>query len=122
AVAKKLEKLKADYFAVAYASEGIALRENQINTPILVLHPLSGNFDKIVENRLEPNIYSTFLLEKFIAFAEEKKLENYPIHIKINTGMNRVGFKPKEMDKVIHKLKNTNCIKVKSVFSHLAAS
>lgn len=122
AIAKKLEELKADYFAVAYSSEGVALRNNGITTPVLVLHPLAAHFEEITKRCLEPNLYSKNLLEKFIAFAEKEGLENYPVHIKINSGMNRVGFKPDEAEYIAETVKKTSAIQAKSVFSHLAAS
>ena len=122
AISKKLETLGADYFAVAYASEGVALRKSGITTPVLVLHPLTAHFKSITDRCLEPNLYSKNLLEKFIAFAEKEKMENYPIHIKINSGMNRLGFAPDEMQSVAEILNKTQSVKVKSIFSHLAAS
>lgn len=121
-VAKKLEQLGADYFAVAYTSEGVALRNAGITTSVLVLHPQTVNFDQIVERCMEPNIYSPLMLKRFIAFAEKYNLSEYPIHIKINTGMNRIGFSPEDVNVIFDLLKNTKSVKVKSIFSHLAAS
>src|SRR5690606_16142684 len=100
-VAEKLEQLGIDYFAVAYTSEGLALRNTGIKTSILVLHPQTVNFDKIVERCLEPNIYSPLMLERFIAFAEKNNLSEYPIHIKINTGMNRIGFSAEGVNAIL---------------------
>lgn len=122
AVAQKLESLHVDYFAVAYAAEGIALREGGITTPILVLHPQLETFEEIITHCLEPNIYSYRVLDAFIAIAEEKKLQEYPVHIKFNTGLNRLGFKPGNEDELLKILKNTQAIEVKSLFSHLVAS
>ncbi|MEX2349927.1 MAG: alanine racemase [Flavobacteriaceae bacterium] len=121
-MANKLAALGADYFAVAYASEGVALRDGGVTTPVLVLHPQTVNFDKIVNRCLEPGIYSPLMLERFIAFAEAENLTNYPIHIKFNTGMNRIGFSPSEVSIIIKALTKTEAVKVKSIFSHLAAS
>ncbi len=121
-VAKKLEELNIDYFAVAYASEGVVLRNNAFKTPILVLHPQTANFGVVVERCLEPSIYSTLMLDRFIAFAEAEKLESYPIHIKINTGMNRIGFGVDQVSYIAEALAKTKAVKVASVFSHLAAS
>jgi len=121
-IAKKLEQLGIDYLAVAYASEGVALRYAGIKTSILVLHPQTVNFEHIVTRCLEPNIYSPLMLQRFIAFAENNHLSDYPIHIKINTGMNRVGFTPQEALEIPESLKNTQAVKIKSIFSHLAAS
>lgn len=122
AIAKKLEQLGIDYLAVAYASEGVALRDAGIKTSILVLHPQTVNFESVVERCLEPNIYSPLMLERFIAYAEKNKLVDYPIHIKINSGMNRVGFTPEEAIKIPAILRKTKAVKAKSIFSHLAAS
>ncbi|APX98979.1 alanine racemase [Lacinutrix venerupis] len=121
-IAKYLETLNVDYFAVAYTDEGIALRNAGVNTPILVLHPLPINFKDIVEYRLEPNIYSQRVLNNFITTSKELKQNNYPIHLKFNTGLNRLGFAENEITTIANKLQETQAIKVKSIFSHLAAS
>lgn len=120
-IAKFLED-KVDYFAVAYAYEGIALREANVKTPILVLHPQIQNLQAIVDYRLEPNLYSFKIFNAFLKFADEAPLMNYPIHIKFNTGLNRLGFWHTDIPKIISDLKETNHIKVQSLFSHLAAS
>jgi alanine racemase len=121
-IAKKLEALQVDYLAVAYASEGVVLRDGGVTTPVLVLHPQTANFESIVARCLEPSIYSPLMLKRFIAFAESIQLEDYPIHIKINTGMNRIGFAPEDVKTIPGLLHQTTSVKVKSVFSHLAAS
>ena len=121
-MAKKLTELGANYFAVAYTKEGVALRDAGITAPILVLHPQSANFNEIIERCLEPSIYSQFVLREFIKTAERLGQKNYPIHIKLNTGLNRLGFIAPELPTVFELLKNTEAIKVKSIFSHLAAS
>jgi len=121
-VAKELEKFDVDYFAVAYASEGLILREAKIETPILVLHPLPANFDLILERCLEPSIYSAKMLREFIAFAERKEQNEYPIHIKFNTGLNRLGFWENDVAWILEQLQKTSSVKVKSIFSHLAAT
>lgn len=121
-IARYLQDLDIDYFAVAYANEGIALRKAGITKPILVLHTLATNFDAILENCLEPNLYNAKILNEFIAFAEGENQKEYPIHIKFNTGLNRLGFWENNVDYVVSKLKKTTAVKVKSLFSHLAAS
>lgn len=121
-IAKKLSELGVDYFAVAYTSEGIALRETGIEKPVLVLHPQSTNFESIIEHCLEPNIYSEFVLNEFIKTAEKLGQKEYPIHLKLNTGLNRLGFDDNELDLVFDCLSQTKAVKVKGVFSHLAAS
>ncbi|WP_282042068.1 alanine racemase [Winogradskyella flava] len=121
-IAKHLEHLNVDYFAVAYTKEGVVLRDAGIKTPILVLHPQPVNFNTIIERCLEPSLYNAKVLNAFIKIAEEQSQANYPVHIKFNTGLNRLGFWENDVDYVVSKLKTTKSIKVKSIFSHLAAS
>lgn len=121
-VAKYLQELDIDYFAVAYTYEGVALRDAGITTPILILHPQSVSFDTIIERCLEPSIYSELVLNLFIACAEKHKQTNYPIHLKFNTGLNRLGFSLKDIPNVINTLSKTKTVKVQSLFSHLAES
>ena len=122
AVAKRLEKLAVDYFSVAYASEGVKLRSAGIKTPILVLIPQAGSFDEITSFKLEPSIYSFHFLNRFIAYANDKNLSNYPIHFKINSGLNRIGFKEDEIEKAFQLMLNSNRFFVQSIYSHLSAS
>lgn len=121
-VAKKLADLGIDYFAVAYTSEGVDLREGRIEHPVLVLHPQSVNFENIINHCLEPSIYSEFVLREFIETAERLGQKNYPIHLKLNTGLNRLGFSEGDLKMVLNYLSNTTSVKVKGIFSHLAAS
>lgn len=122
AIAKHLESLDVDYFAVAYAKEGILLREAGIKTPILVLHPQPVNFRALIEHCLEPSLYSFNVLLKFIKVATECAQKEYPVHVKFNTGLNRLGFNASDVEPVTKVLKATIALKTKSVFSHLAAS
>lgn len=121
-IALHLQDLDVDYFAVAYASEGVALRDAGITKPILVLHPQPINFKTIINRCLEPSLYSARILRHFIECAEEEKQTNYPVHIKFNTGLNRLGFWENDIDFIHTQLKETNTVKVVSLFSHLAAS
>ncbi|MBK5213945.1 MAG: alanine racemase [Flavobacteriaceae bacterium] len=121
-VAKELVELGVAYFAVAYTGEGETLRNASIETPILVLHPLPVNFDTILNRCLEPSIYSRKMLLEFIAFAEVNKQTDYPIHLKFNTGLNRLGFDENDIPFIAETLSKTKSVKVKSAFSHLAAS
>ncbi len=121
-IAKHLQKQNVDYFAVAYAKEGVILRDAGITTPILVLHPQPINFKTIIERCLEPSIYSARILDEFIKVSEKQSQTNYPVHIKFNTGLNRLGFGENDVDSMISKLKSTKAVIAKSVFSHLAAS
>jgi len=121
-IALHLQELSVDYFAVAYASEGIALRNAGITTPILVLHPQPINFKGIIDHCLEPSLYSTRVLKSFISCAKKENQSNYPVHIKFNTGLNRLGFWENDVDYILSELKDSRSIKVTSIFSHLAAS
>ncbi len=121
-IAKELVILGVNYLAVAYVKEGIVLRDAGIKTPIIVLHPQPVNFEILIDNFLEPNLYSPNILKQFIAVASEKKQTNYPVHLKFNTGLNRLGFWENDVDFIISKIAETESIIVKSVFSHLAAS
>jgi alanine racemase len=122
AIAKHLQKQNIDYLAVAYAKEGVLLRDAGVTTPILVLHPQPINFKTIIDRCLEPSIYSAKVLNEFIKVCEEQSQTNYPVHIKFNTGLNRLGFREHVVDAIISKLKSTTAIKAISLFSHLAAS
>ena len=121
-IAKYLQDLDVDYFAVAYVNEGVALRDVGITKPILVLHPQSVNFKLLIKNCLEPSLYSSKILKEFITISKEENQTNYPVHIKFNTGLNRLGFCENEVDYITDELKKTVSIKAKSIFSHLAAS
>ena len=121
-VAKYLEHLNVDYFAVAFTSEGVALRNAGIKTPVLVLHPQPINFETLIDNFLEPTLYNSRILNDFLDIAKKKKLNDYPIHIKFNTGLNRLGFWENDIDYIINKLNKSPVVKVISLFSHLAAS
>ena len=121
-IAKKMEELGADYFAVAYVHEGILLRNTGITTPILVLHSQPINFGEVIEHCLEPSLYSPKILKLFLAVAKERNQTDYPVHIKFNTGLNRLGFRENDIDSIVLQLKNRQELKVTSIFSHLAAS
>ncbi|MCF7559510.1 alanine racemase [Sabulilitoribacter multivorans] len=121
-IAQYLQDFNVDYFAVAYVNEGVELRNAGISKPILVLHPQAANFKKLIEHCLEPSLYNAKVLNEFIKIAVEEKQTDYPIHIKFNTGLNRLGFWENDVEYVVSKLKLTQSVKVKSIFSHLAAS
>lgn len=121
-IANVLQYNKVDYLAVAYIDEGVALRVAGINLPIMVLNPEASAFDKLVEYKLEPEIFSFGQFEEFTLFAQSRQLEQYPIHIKIDTGMHRLGFEDIEIDMLCDFLEENPYVKVKSVFSHLVAS
>jgi alanine racemase len=121
-VANMLQYNKVDYLAVAYTDEGIALRETGITLPIMVLNPEPLAYDKLVANKLEPAIYSFTLLDEFVKFAQDEDVFNYPVHIKIDSGMHRVGFEAFEVEQLCDLLEINPYIQVQSVYSHLVAS
>lgn len=121
-VAKTLQYHRCEYFAVAVAEEGIALRKEGITSPIIVLNPEVNGFEELFNGELEPEVYNFRILKVFIKEAERRGITNYPIHIKIDTGMHRLGFMPSEIDELCDLLKRQKGFKVKSIFSHLAAS
>ena len=120
-IAKHLEK-KVDYFGVAYTNEGVALREAGIKTPILVLHPQLANLKTLIEYNLEPNLYSEKILTEFINISKSEHLKKYPVHLKINTGLNRLGFSTETINAIIPIITSSDEIKIQSLFSHIAAS
>ena len=122
AMAKELVKLGADYLAVAYVREGVALRDAGIQLPILVLHPQPPDLAELIDRCLEPALYSPRLLKAFVEVATAKGQTDYPVHIKFNTGLNRLGFWENDLTWIADKLSETKSIKVLSLFSHLAAS
>ena len=121
-IAKLLEHHKTDYLGVAFADEGISLKNAGIKLPIMVLNPESTSFPQIIQHGLEPEIYSIKGLKAFTALADERKLEHFPIHIKIDTGMHRLGFEAEHMADLTAILSKTESVKVKSILSHMATS
>lgn len=121
-IARLLAHHKVDYLGVAFADEGIELRKAGIELPILVMNPEMTSFQSIIQYHLEPEIYSIRGLKAFLKIADEKHLAHYPIHIKINTGMNRLGFDTEILPELISILKNNKKVEIKSIMSHLASS
>ena len=121
-IALFLQDLGVDYFAVAYVHEGVSLRNSGITKPILVLHPQTPNFKELIDRCLEPNLYSLDTLQEFISCAEGLDQKDYPVHLKFNTGLNRLGFKHTVIPEITSKINASSAIKVVSIFSHLAAS
>lgn len=111
-----------DYLAVAVADEGVELRKAGITLPIIIMDPEVAALDLIIENNLQPNIYSFQVLEDIIHAAETKGLEQLPIHIKFDSGMHRLGFFSEEIPQIIARLQTQKAVQVVSVFSHLAGS
>jgi Alr-MurF fusion protein len=117
-----LEYHRVSYLAVAYADEGVELRNSGVTLPIMVMNPDPSAAELLIRYSLEPEIYSLSSLEHFLTVASRHGLISYPVHIKIDTGMHRLGFMPEDIDVLTNRVKKTECIKVVSVFSHLAAS
>ena len=122
AVGQTLSHHNCDYFGVAVADEGVELRKAGIQTPVIIMNPELNTFDLLIKYRLEPEIYSFKILKSFAEYTEKEGIKNFPIHLKIDTGMHRLGFEPKEIDELIEFLKNNKSLKVESAFSHLVAS
>lgn len=120
-VASALEHHGVDYLAVAYEDEGILLRKKGILLPILVLNPTVGNLSAMQHYNLEPEIYSISILQQFAERLKDTG-EILPIHIKLDTGMHRLGVEEKDVEQFIDYYLTTNCFEIKSVFSHLVAS
>lgn len=119
-IAEFLQHHHIDYLGVAYADEGVDLRKNGITAPIMVMNPEQHSYNIIIDYNLEPEIYSFRVLELFTQQLAQKGIqEKYPIHIKLETGMHRLGFKEDELNELTEKLKHLN-VKVASIFSHLS--
>lgn len=121
-IAKTLQDHRVDYLAVAVADEGEQLRKAGITANILVMNPELTAFKTMFENNLEPEVYSFTLLEEMIRACEREGYQHYPVHIKIDTGMSRLGFLPDEMPCLIRRLQQQSAVVPRSVFSHFAGS
>ncbi len=120
-IAQLLQYHGVNYLAVAYADEGARLRENGITLPVMVMNPTLSSFDTMLRYELEPEIYEPVLLKQIIEYAHAKQ-KQIGIHIKVDTGMKRLGFEKKDVAGISQQLKETEFVKVLSVFTHLAAS
>jgi alanine racemase len=120
-IAGILQYHKVDWLGVAYADEGVELRKAGITLPIMVMNPEESAFNTLIEYNLEPDIYSFELLSSFDTFLQNEGLQQYPVHIEIETGMNRLGFAIDETDHLADYLQKASSLKVQTVFSHLAA-
>lgn len=121
-VANLVQFHKADYLAVAYADEGVELRKAGISLPIMVMNVDDAAFETIVQNDLEPELFSLNIFQSFYSFLRHEGLHQYPVHIKLDTGMHRLGFEEKDLPELLPLLRNNHHIAVRSVFTHLAAS
>lgn len=121
-IAKTLQEHHADYLAVAVADEGSELRKAGITSSIIIMDPELTAFKTMFDYKLEAEVYNFHLLEALIKAAEKEGITNYPIHVKLDTGMHRLGFSPDEVPALIQRLKNQNAVIPRSVFSHFVGS
>ncbi len=120
-IANWLQYQNVNYLAVAYADEGVALRQHGIYLPIMVMNPSVQSFDLLVQYNLEPEIYSIELFQEYASFIRGSS-DSSKIHLKLDTGMHRLGFEPSDMSTLIGLLRENPFLKVASIFSHLAAA
>lgn len=124
-IANIMQFHRVDYLAVAYADEGIELRKSGITMPIMVMNPEEQSYDAMIQYNLEPEIYSLRVLglfEETIKRSDKKNERPIPVHIKLDTGMHRLGFDENELNELIVRIKNNKYLTVKSIFSHLAGT
>ena len=121
-IANTLQYHKVDYLGVAYADEGTELRKAGISLPMMVMNAEKETFEALLSNQLEPAIFSFTVLKEFDGFLKREGIKNYPVHLEIETGMNRLGFAVQQMEDLCKEIKATSSFRVQSVFSHLAAS
>lgn len=121
-IASLLQFHGVDYLAVAYADEGVELRRAGITLPIMVMNPEPSTFEAILQWNLEPELYSMQILEQFEEVVRYANKSNFPVHIKLDTGMHRLGFEQADLTGLVHRLQLEGLFKVQSIFSHLAAS
>lgn len=121
-IANVMQHSGVDYLAVAYADEGVALRQEGIRLPVMVMNTELGGFENLLKYNLEPELYSLKITEAFIQFLNVKGKQNYPVHIKLDTGMHRLGFELPDLGTLCAILSQTTAVRLQSVFSHLAAS
>lgn len=122
-IAKTLQDHRVDYLAVAVADEGVTLRKNGITADIMVMNPEMSSFKTLFDYDLEPEVYCFRLLDALVRAATKEGITDFPVHIKLDTGMHRLGFDPQnDIDTLLERLKNQNAIIPKSVFSHFVGS
>ena len=121
-IANVLAYNKVDYLAVAYVDEGVSLRVAGIQIPIMVMSPEESGFELMVQHQLEPEIYSLPILKSFVEFLKIKQINSYAIHLKLDTGMHRLGFDENDINELLSILSAHQGLKALSVFSHLTSS
>ena len=120
-IAQELVKLGTKHFAVAYTTEALVLREANIKEDIMVFYPQIGQLDSIIEHQLEPVLYTLEIIKAFIELLKQKNLKDYPVHIKCNTGLNRIGLSQEDLVFFLTEI-DASSMNIKSVYSHLGAS
>lgn len=124
-IASMMQFHQVDYLAVAYADEGVELRRSGITLPIMVMNPEEQSFEAMIAEKLEPEIYSFRILKSFSEALRRRlpaESQPFPIHIKLDTGMRRLGFEEEDISQLVVRIKNNRLLRIESVFSHLAAS
>ncbi len=121
-IANALQYQRVDYLCVAYVDEGIVLRDAGIHLPILVMNPEVSGFDLMMDHDLEPEIYNFRSLFSFLAALAKRNLVSYPVHLKLETGMNRLGFREEELDQLFEVFQQHPHVRIMSVFSHLGTA
>ena len=121
-IAGLLQNAGADYLTVAYTDEGVSLRKAGIQLPIMVMSPDAGSFDRMIAWKLEPEIFNLRSFHLFVNIAKAMQVANYPIHIKLDTGMHRLGFNEPDIEGLVTQINASPEVRVASIFSHLAAS
>lgn len=120
--ASLMEEAGADYLAVAYPVEGMELRDAGIKSPIMVLSGGADSFNEIIDNNLEPGIPNLYSLKTLCGILQDRGVTDFPVHIKLDTGMHRLGFMTEEMNELFEFIRDCRWVKVKSIYSHLAAA
>jgi alanine racemase len=120
-IAQELAKLGTKHFAVAYAAEAVVLREANIKEDIMVFYPQLGQLERIIEYQLEPVLYTLEIIKAFLLLLKQKNLKDYPVHIKCNTGLNRIGLSQEDLIFFLKEM-DTTSMNIKSIYSHLGAS
>ncbi len=121
-IARILQFHKVDYLTVAYADEGVELRKAGISLPVMVMNMEEAGFDSLISYDLEPEIYSFPIYAAFHHYLDQQGIQQFPVHVKLNTGMNRLGFEPDDVAELAGKIRSHQTMAVKTVFSHLVAS
>ncbi|MCX6263818.1 MAG: bifunctional UDP-N-acetylmuramoyl-tripeptide:D-alanyl-D-alanine ligase/alanine racemase [Bacteroidetes bacterium] len=121
-IAKMLQYQQVQYLAVAYIDEGIELRKAGIRLPIMVMNAEESGFEALLQYQLEPELYSFAITRSFLQFLGKEGITHFPVHLKINTGMNRLGFNPDEIPELVALLQQNPLLRVQTVFSHFVAS